>query len=1833
MNSNFNFFKIILLATGLVLASNPFYAQCITNEGGAIINEFSNGPIKNQEFIELLVIGNGSSSTVDLQGYILDDNNQASINVGNEPGHIRLGACFNDLEVGTLILIYNDDQIHPLINLTAEEGTVIIPFSDPCVIKMEGCPNHSDPSYDCPDGFQVFDTDTKWVDFIPAQNNGDKIQLLNPNKETAHEFEWGLPTPKQEFSTERKAYVHSDNFSFKWELDTNATPGKPNNYNNYQYIELLKGVMESQDIVIAAEANCNSISLDVVGGFVNYYGILSKIEPGAEIIVFTSVSSSGIFEFKNLECGDYIFKVTDMFGCKAEHTFTTAEFNECLVDVIANSQGNIVVGHQCPSSCDILGCYEWTSSSNVVVLGNGRITDEHVIITLQQANQLKSNHAFLTRKEFDLSDATLIGENIYRFSEEDIENVCEAIDPNWCVGNDNDGDGICDDEDNCPDSQDNVDSDGDDVCDIYDCAPNNPSASADSDGDGYCDIYDCAPDNPNYYQDSDGDGFCDDDDCQPLNSSVYYGGTCDDGSPCTKNDVYDKNCKCKGELITNCSETCEIGSPCDDNNVCTKNDQIDENCNCFGTLIEDCYNDCTLGSPCDDNNNCTSGDQIDENCNCTGAPVEGCKDCEEDSPCDDGDDCTSGDKIYSDCSCKGEFNGTVDITLELVGECVFKNYILSATPNYDRYEWYWEGEKIKSKLSTINVGKAGKYMVAAASSDGCFYTNEFTVQDFYTAKVLEINASAESICSPSETSETITLSIPNGDYRIEWYGPNDNLIPNNTNTVIINSAGEYYVTVEDEFECIQTAKIEIESNIKNYKIEPAEPTICKIGGEIILSVSDDPGSSFLWSTNETTSSISVFFPNTYSVTVTSDGCQAVDQVIVKLIEDVDLDKVLTKHGFRKERVLITGIEALKGDDSSESRGSVECIINSDQSKSYSIKRVQVDPQSDPIDLDKLVLAEVNRFRCFESDAEGLLVDNFCSQDPDGITLSDFVSVSDVSTFKYFILESDISTETYLYYRLPTFVSFGLLHDDKFPFKQLLYDIVCNKSKGLDLSLTYDTRQVKYGLALGNASFMTSGQMELPAIEQDKYLYSKYLYANYDNFLKLHGLLFSNYIKGGKLITSDPLAFIKGKVDKAILTYHGFKHSVEISGSFYEIKIPYDPNSIDLELDPSEVNQCEEGQCESLDDQYYLTLYIPVSQYDSDIESQSNLDRFNGFFNNTSQLVNTIWNSSASSRAFSLEDMPLCLFSQDVEVCELFTNYYIKLDEALEIANEKLSNANSSYSKTIIDCFDDANLVNHYAKLDNSFFYKNEDTQLYKNLSIHFFNLQNHVDLEVSEPKKTTFLYETFSLGVTGDNLPYLIETRNDHFLLKREGGALVEKINYFDSNKTTSKKEGILLHPAKQFDYLNDVSSWPKKDGKLSNIKVPGIYVAYVVNAANEKSFDKISNNIADIVGLFFVYGELNILYRTGRLSTVGGMLAATEIPLSMTSLFLTNSDDYCYDGDTDFCKNLRVFHRTAQVLLLSGNITNALIPNLKKAQVDYAILDAPGNQAGNTARDKMLAKLDEIDTAPKTMKDDFVKLMGFDLDLFKKLTETFDKILETAQNDKLFKDLIAELDDKDIHKLFELENAIKNLDVSTVSSTEFGGAFKGVEFFQDLIETAKTEGKIGKELGSLGPELVKAWEVLPVSIRNEMNWLGIVDDAVSNHSLKYTQAGLSAKIVSNTSSEWVTQNISDFDQLYSDATEAITELDGVLNEVTSQIGGFKSSRLKDPIRAKEKIDLDPDPEANYSWLTDIAAGRVIYDNLDDFYSAVDNIVGNYQVIRLNERVIMPLETNYRDVL
>jgi len=1561
-------------------------------------------------------------------------------------------------------------------------GVYQVPISSKKLIKCEGFPsNIHDRQYDgCYFPYRGED----WDEFIPFRNAGDVAQLRDHSGKYVHAISWwkGYPISYSEPSIEfANTSLRNKSIQFigehpneksDYSVQVQGTPGIPNNSVNAEIIENLQNGILFNELELKVEiiqhasdgmdngiVEVSHIGPQQIAEF-NLDGFLDGTNLGIQQLNFP-------FIIENLAVGTHNIIVTDYYDeCfSIESDFTiisekTIEIEICEGDCVTLNSDNVD-----PDLIASSPCIKWIDENGNVISSGTEV-------------EVCGEDSQTITQYIENADG-LIGATI--------THIVNIVDMSFTV------DEVIPDE--CPPSQIEITIEGENISEIlWSNGSTGSSLIVEASGD-----YNVTLTSPTgcvietsifiyedtFINDSDGDGVCDFEDCSPFNSLIFYEGTCDDIDDCTKDDKYDKDCNCIGVPIANC-ETCQVGSPCDDNNYCTENDVIDEECNCIGELIDDCFNDCEVGAPCDDNNECTSNDQIDSNCGCVGVAVENCSECVSGSPCDDGNNCTAIDIYNSDCQCQGELQGEVDLQLQQDGYCESNSYTLIASSNFDSYEWFWEGQALNFSENQIDVFKSGNYKVAVSNGEGCFYTNEIFVSDTYTSKDLVISATKETICTKLET---IVLSIPDGFSQISWFDNFDNSIGSHSNTVTIDAAGKYYVTAMDDFGCPKKGEISIESDIKNYKIEPKYPTICKVGDEIKLSVSDDIGNFYKWSVEgETTHSITVFAPGTYSVTVTSnEGCVAVDQVDVLLEDDVDIDKVLLENGFRKERILITGIETIKDDDGGSTRDLV-CEINASQSKKYQIKRVEADPQGDIIDLEKFITAEVNRFQCFEQDATGILVDNFCSEDEDGVTLSEFVDQEEVNSFKYFILETGVDMESFLYFRSPTFVECSVGGDDNDSFKSLLYDIMCKKSKGLDLVLEYDTRKVKYNSTIADAHFMSSGTIQLPAIEVDKIEYSSYLYANYDNFVKLHGLLISNYQKGGKLLTSNPLNFPKGEVvDKAILTYHGFSHSDTVNNDFYEIKIPYDPNTIEIELDPDNVIECEEGLCESLDDQYYLSLYIPLDKYDSDLVAQSNNDKFNGFFNNTSTLVNAILNGA--DRPFTLRDLPLCMFDQD-DVCQLFNVNYRLQEDALDLVNSKLTNADFTYSSAIIDCFDDFNLVNEYGKLDNSWL-KREDTKLYRLLSNHYFNLQNPIDLQISQPEKTTFLYETeISIFDIEKNKNYFIKPGYEQFLLKK-GIAPLEYINYFDSDKSTQTKEGILLHPAKQYDYLNQVSSWPKKDGKLSNVKVPGIYVAYVVNASNDKTFDKIVNNVADIAGLFFGYTELKVIHKTKRWATANAMLAAADIPLTMTSLFLTNSDDYCYDGETDICKNLRAFHRTAQILLLSGNITNAMIPDLKKAQVNFENL--------GDDQDKILNKLDEIDTgSPKSLREDFLILMNLNIDLLTKLKTTFDKILTTFPNDKIFTDLIAAIDEKDIYKLFELKNAIKNLDINNAE------AVNGIEFFQDLIATAKIDGKIGKGLGELTEESVKAWETLrnlPEDIRNDVSLLTRLEEDFLDHS------------------------------------------------------------------------------------------------------------------------------------
>lgn len=187
------------------------------------------------------------------------------------------------------------------------------------------------------------------------------------------------------------------------------------------------------------------------------------------------------------------------------------------------------------------------------------------------------------------------------------------------------------------------------------------------------------------------------------------GATCDDGNPCTENDVIDMNCNCTGigtdidkDGICDDQDSCPnlhndlIGMSCNNGDPCTTNDIWQTNCQCEGTPMPDSDNDgvcdsednCPtldnnlIGTACDDGIICTTGDSWQTNCLCEGIvttdsdgdgicdAIDNCPDLNNNligNICSDGNMCTVGDTWRANCLCIGfqlqdsDFDGTCDI--------------------------------------------------------------------------------------------------------------------------------------------------------------------------------------------------------------------------------------------------------------------------------------------------------------------------------------------------------------------------------------------------------------------------------------------------------------------------------------------------------------------------------------------------------------------------------------------------------------------------------------------------------------------------------------------------------------------------------------------------------------------------------------------------------------------------------------------------------------------------------------------------------------------------------------------------------------------------------------------------------------------------------------------------------------------------------------------------------------------------------------------------------------------------------------------------------------------
>lgn len=317
----------------IVYSLSSFSQQCPPG-GAAFINEFKGEG--SDEFVELVVIGDPSDplAPVDLEGWIIDDNNIAQTGQGTAQGHLVLGSFFSAMAPGSIIVIYNPDNVASGIDpgLPNADGAYVLPHSDPNIDICFSNPNTGDDSYIPCSNFSY----QQWPLCIGLRNEsfgGDGIQVRNPAAEFYHglyyitNFGPAAETGCLDVGTGISSLDCGDWYDAGNYSDLPSTPGEANTPLNQALIDAITlGFMDCADISascilftcpeIAAvemiEGICEGEAFDVSATGLNHFGIAENTETnfGIEFILFngatppadpyTGGTSIGIVDYASL---------------------------------------------------------------------------------------------------------------------------------------------------------------------------------------------------------------------------------------------------------------------------------------------------------------------------------------------------------------------------------------------------------------------------------------------------------------------------------------------------------------------------------------------------------------------------------------------------------------------------------------------------------------------------------------------------------------------------------------------------------------------------------------------------------------------------------------------------------------------------------------------------------------------------------------------------------------------------------------------------------------------------------------------------------------------------------------------------------------------------------------------------------------------------------------------------------------------------------------------------------------------------------------------------------------------------------------------------------------------------------------------------------------------------------------------------------------------------------------------------------------------------------------------------------------------------------------------
>ena len=193
---------------------------------------------------------------------------------------------------------------------------------------------------------------------------------------------------------------------------------------------------------------------------------------------------------------------------------------------------------------------------------------------------------------------------------------------------------------------------------------------------------------------------------------------------------------------------------------------------------------------------------------------------------------------------------------------------------------------------SISVSAAGNYSVTVTGANGCSATSPATsiaVNSLPTATITPIGTT--SICQGTST----TLTASSGSSYL-WSNNST------TQSISVSGAGDYSVTVTGANGCSASSPTTsvVVNSLPMANITPGGITTINQGTSITLTTG--VGSSYLWSNNSTTQSISVSAAGDYSVTVTgANGCSATSLAI-----SIDVIPIISVNGTTLISSSITG---------------------------------------------------------------------------------------------------------------------------------------------------------------------------------------------------------------------------------------------------------------------------------------------------------------------------------------------------------------------------------------------------------------------------------------------------------------------------------------------------------------------------------------------------------------------------------------------------------------------------------------------------------------------------------------------------------------------------------------------------------------------------------------------------------------------------------------------------------------------------------------------------------------------------------------------------------------